>query len=158
MIKKIVLFTVAILLCLIPTYILIFQLAKTNPATLILGEETIEPAYVRWIVIDGDGNEVVTSRSEEKAEKDFEKQTPLSLTVEELWQLEFTKAPTRSAVALYRPLEAGGYENYATMTWEEFLSYEGEISPRTQLVLITEIRVSEYVTVLAAYSFEVTNE
>ena len=150
--KKTILFIAALLVVFIPTYILVFQLAKTSP-DISLGEEEIKPAYVRWCVVNRDGEEIITSRSQEKAAKQFDKADPIKIdSPSDLAELVFSREPNKALVFFY---DLEGDVTYEPMTWSDFAASGVTLAGKAQAVLTVEWHISDSIRVQAAYSFEV---
>lgn len=151
--KKAIILIAAILVAFIPTYILIFQLAKTAPE-IAMGEEELEPAFVRWCVVNRDGEEVITSRSMQKAQKQFAKAEPVSLgSPDPIQSLTFSREPA-SCLILFYDLSGNGYK-YDPMTYADFCEKGITLTDKAQAVMTVEWRISDSIRVQAAYSFEV---
>jgi hypothetical protein len=149
--KKAIILIAAILVVLIPTYILVFQLARTAPE-LTIGDDTLDPAFVRWCVVNRDGEEVVTSRSLAKAQKQFEKSEPIKLSsAEQLGDLSFSREPSQCVILFYDLSGAG--VTYTPMTLEQLKADGVTLSGSAQAVMTVAWQISDSIRVEAAYSF-----
>ena len=143
----------ATLVILIPTFVLAFQLARTAPEVL-LGERELDPAFVTWSVTNRDGEDVITSISEKRAEKKFNRAEKVKLTtLDEVRGLTFPRAYAGCAVSIFALDDGELKEN---LSFEDFQEKDIPLNEPVQVIVVVLWQVSEDVRVKAAYSFEVT--
>ena len=150
-IVKAILLTAATVVMLIPTFVLSFQLVRTAPE-VYMGEENLNPAFVTWSVTNRNGEEVITSISEARAERKFNRAEKITLAdVTPVQNLIFPRAYAGCAVSIY-----GKYgTTHRNVPFDEFKEMDVTITSPSQVMVVVLWQISDGVQVKAAYSFEV---
>ncbi len=148
---KAILLAAATVVILIPTFVLSFQLVRTAPE-VYMGEENLTPAFVTWSVTNRRGEEVVTSISEKRAERKFNRADKITLEdVTQVQELVFPREYVGCVVSVYG--KSGTL--YRNVPFEDFKTMEVPLSEPAQVMVVALWQISDGVQVKAAYSFEV---
>jgi hypothetical protein len=149
---KAILLAAATVVILIPTFVLSFQLVRTAPE-VYMGEENLDPAFVTWSVTNRNGEEVITSISEARAERKFNRAEKITLVdVTPVQNLVFPREYVGCAVSVYNKTGTGIYRN---VPFEDFRTMNVTIDEPAQVMVVVLWQISDSVQVKAAYSFEV---
>ena len=148
---KFILLAAATVVILIPTFVIAFQLVRTAPE-VYMGEEDVSPAYVTWSVTNRRGEEVVTSISEKRAERKFNRADKITLLdISQVQNLTFSREYVGCVVSVYTQSEL----LYQNVRFEEFKNADITITEPVQVMVVVLWQISDGVQVKAAYSFEV---
>ena len=151
-IKVILLVAIAIVI-LTPSFVLAFQLARTSPE-VYMGETEVNPAFVSWSVINSDGEEVITSLSQARAEKKFQRAEKMVVTMDQIKQLTFPRSYLGCAVSVYA-LQETEHSYPKNITFDSFKMLNIAVVEPLQVTIVVLWEITEGVRVKAAYSFEV---
>ena len=152
--KKAIIVIALVIVCFIPTYILVFQAARTAVPDGTLDTVVLEPDYVRWRLTGGEGDVSEVQPNTDSAKHKFDKKDPVLLTqISDLTRLNWTPAPVKVTVYvidLNTKIMSGPYALTDLPSDDAF-----DPTHHLQVVVNADWQFTKNVTARAAYGFEV---
>ena len=153
--KKVIITIALVLICFIPTYVLVFQAMRTAIPPAVLGDTEIAPAFTNWRVHTGGDETTDTNIGTKRAEKKFNKTEPQKLgCLADAASLSWEIPPERVRVAVYDLSAETPFAGY--FTTDELAAHELNGSDHhLQVIVLADWYFTKNVSARAAYSFEV---
>ena len=152
--KKAIIVIALVIVCFIPTYILVFQAARTAVPDGTLDTVVLEPDYVRWRLTGGEGDVSEVQPNTDSAKHKFDKKDPVLLTqISDLTRLNWTPAPLKVTVYVIDLNDGTTSGPYALTDLPSDDAFDP--TPHLQVVVYADWQFTKNVTARAAYGFEV---
>ncbi len=153
--KKVIITIALVLICFIPTYVLVFQAMRTAIPPAVLNGTEIAPAFVNWQVHTGGEETSDTNIGRKRAEKKFNRTDPQKLEcLADAASLSWEIAPDRVRIAVYDLAAETPFVGY--LAPEELATHALNGSGgHLQVIVLADWYFTKTVSARAAYSFEV---
>lgn len=153
--KKTIITIALLLVCFIPTYVLVFQAMRTAIPPAMLNGAEVAPAFTNWQVHIGGEATADTNIGTKRAEKKFNKTEPQKLArLADAASLTWEVAPDRVRVAVYQLSAESTFVGY--LAPEELPTHAlNGTDDHLQVIVLADWYFTKTVSARAAYSFEV---